>query len=276
MEKEFLSPISDVIFKLLFGDERNSELLIYLLQSVLRIPAEEYEDVTIIDPHLLREYKGDKLGILDVKVKTKSKKVINIEIQVKPKPSQRERIVYSLSKMVTGQIGSGNDFSKIKRSICIFITNFTFIPENNKYHNCFLLCDPETGLQLTDVLEADTLELSKLPEAEDGTEIWNWMKFLSAKRKEDLDMIAEKSPQVKKAVVRLMELSNDERTRMLYESRQMMEWDNKLEKEEAIKAREYEFAKNLLKRNRPIDEIIEDTGLTREEIEQLKDGVANN
>ena len=39
-------------------------------------------------------------------------------------------------------------------------------------------------------------------------------------------MIAEKSPQVRKAVVRLMELSNDERTRLLYESRQKMEWDN--------------------------------------------------
>jgi len=49
---------------------------------------------------------------------------------------------------------------------------------------------------------------------------------------EDLEIIAAKSPQVKKAVVRLMELSNDERTRMLYESRQMMEWDNKLEKED--------------------------------------------
>ena len=44
--------------------------------------------------------------------------------------------------------------------------------------------------------------------------------FLSAEREKDLNMIAEKSPQVKKAVVRLMELSNDEKTKMLYESRQ--------------------------------------------------------
>ena len=31
-----------------------------------------------------------------------------------------------------------------------------------------------------------------------------------------------------------------------------------------------EIARKLLKRNRPIDEIVEDTGLTREEIENLK------
>ena len=42
------------------------------------------------------------------------------------------------------------------------------------------------------------------------------------------------------------------------------------EKKWAIKQREFEFALNLLKRNRPIDEIMEDTGLTREEIENLR------
>ncbi|MCL2086826.1 MAG: hypothetical protein FWH05_04435, partial [Oscillospiraceae bacterium] len=33
-------------------------------------------------------------------------------------------------------------------------------------------------------------------------------------------------PQVEKAVVRLMELSADEKTRLVYESRHKMEWDN--------------------------------------------------
>ena len=61
---EFLSPKSDVIFKLLFGDERSNELLTDFLKSVLRLPENDYDEVTIIDPHLKREYKGDKLGIL--------------------------------------------------------------------------------------------------------------------------------------------------------------------------------------------------------------------
>ena len=88
-------------------------------------------------------------------------------------------------------------------------------------------------------------------------------------------MIAEKSPQVKKAVVRLMELSNDERTRLLYESRQLMEWDNHVREQgaraEGEKVKAFDIAKNMLKRSRPIDEIMEDTGLTREEVESLRD-----
>jgi len=79
-------------------------------------------------------------------------------------------------------------------------------------------------------------------------------------------MIAERSPQVKKAVVRLMELSNDEKTRMLYESRQKLEWDFQARERATVRM----IAKNMLKRNRLIDEIIEDTGLDYEEIESLQ------
>jgi len=39
-------------------------------------------------------------------------------------------------------------------------------------------------------------------------------------------MLAEQNPQVKNAVVRLMELSSDEKTRLVYESRHKMAWDN--------------------------------------------------
>ena len=78
-------------------------------------------------------------------------------------------------------------------------------------------------------------------------------------------MIAERSPKVKKAVVRLMELSNDERTRMLYESRQKMEWDNQAREREA----RLDVAKNALSMNLTIDDTIKLTGLTREEVEGL-------
>ena len=40
--------------------------------------------------------------------------------------------------------------------------------------------------------------------------------------------------------------------------------------DERVEERNIEFAKKLLRRNRPIEEIIEDTGLTREEVEALR------
>jgi len=282
LNEEFLSPKSDVIFKLLFGDERGLEQLTDFLKSVLRLPAEDYEEVTIVDPHLLREGMDDKLGILDVKVKTKSQKIINVEIQLLTKPALRERVVFSLAKMVTGQIGAGDGYIKIKRAVSIFITNFILVPENEAYHNHYTLYDSETGSQFTDLLEVNVLELVKLPEIDDGTERWNWMKFLTARRREELEMLAQKSPQVGKAVVRLMELSQDERARMLYESRQMMEWDNlglqmqarqdgwQEGRQEGRQEGMLAVAKNLLNDGEPINRIIRITGLTYEEVEGLR------
>ena len=274
----FLSPKSDIIFKLLFGDERSVEMLTDFLKSVLRLPAEDYDEVTIVDPHLLREYDGDKLGILDVKVKTKSKKIIDIEIQLLPAPEFRERVVFYSAKMITEQVGSGEDYSKIKRVISIIITDYQLVPESQKYHNRYTLYDPETHSEFTDIIEVNTLELTKLPEIEDGTTLWVWMKFLSARDREELNMIAEKNPQVKKAVARLMELSNDERTRLLYESRQKMEWDNQSRmrgaraegRSEGHTENRIEIARNAIKMNISTDDIAKLTGLSRKQVEDLR------
>ncbi len=67
-----------------------------------------------------------------------------------------------------------------------------------------------------------------------------------------------------------MELSNDERTRMLYESRQKMEWDNKARERGAREKERIAIAKNLLNKQMPIGEIADVTGLTLEEVEDLQ------
>jgi len=124
-----------------------------------------------------------------------------------------------------------------------------------------------------------------LPHNTDGSALWDWLKFLAAKQEEEFEMLAEKNPQIGKAVARLQELSEDERTRLLAESREKMEWDNaarmqaaeerglKKGREEGLeKGREEErlsIAQAALKRNRPIEEIMALTGLSREKIQLL-------
>ena len=273
---KLLSPKVDIIFKLLFGDERSIEILIDFLKAVLNLPDDEFEEVTIVDPHLLREYDGDKLGILDVKVKTRTKKVIDIEIQVKIKPHFIERVVFYQSKMITEQIGAGKDFSKIQRVINIIITDENIIDEYEggemKYHHRILPCDVDTGYQFTNIKEINILELKKLPTTDDGTNLWAWMKFLTAESKEELDMLVVERPQMKigKAVARLEELSQDEKARMLYESRQMLEWDIQLGQQQASDNRAVEIAKKLLSLGLSITDISASTGLTYDDIEHLQ------
>ena len=88
--KKYILPVKrDIVFKIFFADERNIEFLTDFLKSALSIPVEEYKEIVIVDPHLIREHPTDKLGIIDVKLKTVSGKTIHIEIQVAPLPQMR-------------------------------------------------------------------------------------------------------------------------------------------------------------------------------------------
>jgi len=265
-EIDFFSPTDDYMFKLLFGTEQGVEQLTDFLKSVLKLSAEEYEQITIVDPHLLRMNKEDKLGILDVTVRTKSGRLIDVEIQVKPSPELRERVAFYGAKMLSRQAKAGKDFIKIKPVIVVLITSHVLAPEEPKYHNRNLICNPDTGVIFTDILEIHTIELPKIPITEDDTQLWWWAKFLSAQSKEEMDMLAQQNQQVGKAVVRYMELSADEQTRMIMESRQKLEWDNMARE----KARLLEAAKNFLDMKLPVEQIVKGLGLPLEDVLALQ------
>ena len=236
MKEKILSPKSDFIFKLIFGNDNNKDVLASFLQSILDLPDGEYTHLTIVDPHLQRKTVNDKLGILDVKIHTTTGKVIDVEIQVLSNfPQMRERILFYSSKMITEQIQSGDGYEKIKRVICIVITNYPLIRENEAYHNRYFLYDKKTGSQFSDILEINTLELPKLPDITDDSGLWDWMQFLRTEREEDYTMLAKKNPKIKKAFHALIELSQDEETRMMYESREKARRDEHARMQAAIK-----------------------------------------
>jgi predicted transposase/invertase (TIGR01784 family) len=108
MPKRILSPKNDFVFKLIFGDRRNTDILAEFLKAALKLPTEEYDHLVIGDPHLKREFEDDKMGILDVKVHTKNGIVINVEIQVVSSPELRDRIIVYVAKMLTEQVKRGD------------------------------------------------------------------------------------------------------------------------------------------------------------------------
>ena len=122
----------------------------------------------------------------------------------------------------------------------------------------------------TNLTEINTLELSKLPQDTDSSELWYWMKFIKSDDEEVLNMLAQRNPQMSKAVGVLKELSADERTRMLYEQREIARRDMVSRTEGAVKDSKLRIARNALRRNMSIEDIVDITGLTYEEVENLR------
>jgi len=266
---KILSPKLDLIFKLLFGTEGNIEILTDFLLSVLKLSPSEYDKITIANPFLLQEYKGGKLGILDVRLTLKSGKAINIEIQVDPMPAMKSRILFYTSKLIIAQVGESDLYDKIQRVISIIITDHPLIEDSDKFHHHFGLYDLESKVLLTDILEIHTLEIPKTRKTFDDTKdtkLLNWMKFLDAKTEEELNVLAQKSPALKTATIRLLELSADEKARQLYEARLKEQRDYNMRERGTVLT----IAKNLLKRGISISDISADTGLSHEDVERLQ------
>ena len=221
---KILLPKVDVIFRLLFGDKRNIEILIDFLKSVLDLDESEYESITLEDTHLKRETADDKLGIVDVRLTTKSGKIVHIEMQILEQDDFPERVTYYNAKMLVTQLKSGNNY-KFQKTISIVISDFDIVEVSPKYHHRFQLNDLDAGVTFTDIIEINTLELGKIPVESDNTKKHDWLQFLKAEREEEFDMVAERNPIVKKAVVELKRLSQSEEAQRLYEAREKALWD---------------------------------------------------
>ena len=242
MSINVLPPTSDFVFKLLFGDERNKSALIGLLRALVDLPQEECE-LTFLDTHLKREFKGDKLGILDVRVRTTSGQIINIEIQVEPQNFIAKRISYYKSKMITGQLGKRDEYEKIQRVVCVCITSKSLFPGVPEYLNQFRFCNLANGLCFEGIPEEIyTLELSKVPSENDGTGWWEWVRFLLARTEEDVEMVARANTEIRKAADALYVLSADPNVRTEYERHEMAVRDeiSRLESAKAKVAREWQ------------------------------------
>jgi predicted transposase/invertase (TIGR01784 family) len=226
----FISAKEDFVFKWLFGTRRNIDLTKALLQAVLDLPKEEYGHLSFPNTHLLRRWRNDKLGILDVRIHTTSGNIINVEIQARKKADFRSRIIYYIARLIEEQAGWGQSFDKIKRVISIIIMDFDLVTENSDYHNRFFLYDPDTKTRFSDIIELHTLELGKMSRNPDGSRLWDWLEFIKAEDEEEREMLAERNMELGRAAaeIKRMGLYRNIRARLL--SIQMAKIDAYLEK----------------------------------------------
>ena len=290
---EKINPRIDIAFKKIFGTEENKDLLISLINSIVG-EEDHVVDVTLLNPYNQKNFKNDKLSILDIKAEGDHGKKFNIEIQITDEADYDKRALYYWAKLYAEQLKERDDYGTLEKVIGIHILNFTSILDSKKYHNAFHITEKETGIHYFKELELHTIELKKFndilgKEFEDiGSKIQNaldlWSAFLLRRdllSKVKLEASLDDAP-VKKAinVLNVMNFSDEERE--IYEGK--LKWlrieANTLKKyeekgreegrEEGEKSKSIEIASRMLKRNRPIEEIIEDTGLTKEEVKHLK------
>jgi predicted transposase/invertase (TIGR01784 family) len=207
---------------------------------------------------------------------------VDVEIQLNPVPGMRERALFYLSRTMAEQIKRGEDYRKIKRVICILIFAYEEIRDSPRYHNLYRFYDIKSGSLFSKAMEVNTLELPKLPKAWDETKLCAWLEFIRATEEEEFEMLAQRDPDIGLAVVRLKDLSQDECLRELAISREKLAWDiasreegarekgREEGREEGQSEAQRVIARKMLQRGRPMEEIMEDTGLSQADLLHLQ------
>lgn len=137
MIKGLLDPKIDFVFKNIFGSNKHPKALISFLNATLK-QKDLITSVEIKNTDLEKHFLDDKFSGLDVKAKTSDNEIINIEIQLKNEYNMIKRSLYYWSKLYEEQLGEGDNYSSLKRTVCINIFNFKYL-KNDRFHNGYII-----------------------------------------------------------------------------------------------------------------------------------------
>ena len=274
----------DYAFKRVFGKNGNESILKDLLESILNI---EIKSITIQNPEIPKNMKDGKIGILDVRAELNGDEITEVEMQVQDQHNIDKRSPTYLTKIYSDQLKEGEQYIEVKKVVVINILNFNYY-KRNSYHSVARMMFEESkenekvdlgyiveDKYATKDLEMHFIELPKFRKKDPdmSNKLEQWL-CLICDEEDKIKMAESKNEEIEKAKKELEKLAMNPEDRELYELRlkaKRDEMDIRYTGYIDGKAeRNIEIAKNLLKKQMPIQDIAEVTGLSLEEIENLK------
>ena len=283
--KKTLSPKLDVVFQALFGEVGSERITKNFLETILNKKIEKID--LSKNPILRREFKDEKLGVLDIIAKLDENEICNIELQIVDKKNIIERILYYWSRLYSRQIKSGEDYKILQKAIVILITDFKIENlEELDYHSRWKIMEDKQGKKiiLTQKLEIDIIELPKIIGKEkEQDNLLDWLYFLENPKSERVTEKMKENENLKEAVKKLDNLSEDEKMQRIADLRQKAIMDEKAIYEKGLEVgiekgimegsqkEKIEIAKKMLELKIDKETIAKATGLTEQEIEKILD-----
>jgi len=267
-EQELLDIKNDYVFKRTFGYKGDEEVTKVLLRDILGMKVNEID--LDVNPITEKELMDDKLGIMDIASVVNDNVQVDIEMQVVNKNNIEKRIMYYWNAYYQKSISKGDDYGELKRTIIILIADFEIkgIEQAKKYFTEW------------EIREKDYSELI-LTEFLENPEVVNMSEKDIENEKDESIKTTKKA--IKQAKDTLEQISKDKHEQELARLRKKYIMDQNAIKEygycQGVEDGKYESmkdtAKKMLAKKMPIDVIIEITGLSKKEIENIKKGIKN-
>lgn len=272
----------DLLFKETFANKSNRRQLEKLLEDFLDYPKGCLHNklkVTYETP-IKKNHNRQKSVRGDIIVQY-GDTTINIEVYREFDKESIDKSLYYVMRIEANQLEVGDEYYKLGKTIQInFVENSKLGLGDEFIYNFYIACDENPKIKLLE--EQFCVKIVQIDKARENGytlgEIDKWVKFIVAGSYEERKEIA-------KGDELLMELNDWIKKYVADEETQekLNKWDLQIAKnkgynqgvedgiEQGVMQRNTEIAKNLFKMNMSLEDISKATGLTREEIERLKE-----
>lgn len=281
MKKE-LDLKNDIIFQAFFSRKGNEEFLIDFLSALLKI---QIQRINIREEvNLERLDKREKGGRLDLQATLNSGIIVNIELQLRNNQNIEERTTYYSAKVISRETERGTDYKDIKQVIMINILNYEIFGFDEFVSETVIVLNEHRDYEVLRGIKWYFVELPKFrrknPNMND--KLNQWLAFIDNYDKELVRMAEKNNKTIQKAKLEMRYLTGEAEIKRIAELEEKWEMDYVsgmgYAKREGIKEgmekgkRQHQLktAKKLLELNMPIEQIIEVTELTEEEIINIK------
>ena len=273
--EKYINPFTDYGFKRLFGEEPNKDLLLDFLNVLLKEEEGEIKDLTYLKGEQLGINEVDRKAIFDLYCENEKGEKFIVELQKTKQSFFKDRTVYYSTFPIREQAKRADWNYELKAVYTIAILDFVFDEdkkEPNKYRYDIKLTDIETKKVFYDKLTFIYLEMPKFNKTveELETRFDKWLFVLRNLNK--LDRVPDKlREQIFDKLFETAEIAKFTPAQIQsYEDSLKYYRDLKNSLDTAKEEGKIEVARNAMEEGLSTDVIMKITGLTKEQIEQIK------
>ena len=304
--KGYANLTNDYMFKRVFGSEECKDILIAFLNRI--VGNGDIDDVSFQNTEHLGPTADDRRAVFDIAVRTKSGEEYIIEMQLAQQEYFRDRALFYASYPIMNQaVLTKEEFRETHSDEGVFRWNFCLKPvrfiavvnfpmahnskwDESSYFSSYRLREDESGELLHDKLQFIFLELARFDKKEDELETYcdKWMYLFKnmSHLRERPKVFDEKEFDRLFEMAELCNFTSDEyydyqnSQKMIYDYENTIDFAKKQGRTEGLaegleKGREdksQEIARNLLSMGLSVEQIVNATGLTEEQIRSLAGG----
>ncbi len=233
ISKKYLNPKNDAAFKRIFGKDKNKDILITMLNAVLKNQLHKpIKQIEFVNPQLPPEIAGSKQSTVDVLCRDKDGCKYIIEMQIGHADGFETRAQYYAAKAFIEQAREGDKYYRLKEVIFLAFCDFSIFPKKKHYKSEHVILDNKSYERDLDMFSFTFIDLVKFDKeltksVEQLTEEEKFYYFLCHAtdiNDEDVALLA-KTPALKKAFTALERYSWSQEEYALYEAAEKRERD---------------------------------------------------